>query len=100
MKPASLALSTSRSWFTDLLVLTKVRVNALVVATTAGGYYMGARFEVDPVLLLVTCVGTALVASGAAALNQVDERETDRLMVRTQQRPVADRRMGAGEGRA
>ena len=39
---------------------------------------------------ILTCIGTALVASGAAAINQVDERETDRLMERTRQRPVAD----------
>ena len=43
---------------------------------------MAAR-PVDPATLVVTCVGTALVACGAAAINQVDERDIDRLMVRT-----------------
>jgi protoheme IX farnesyltransferase len=100
MKPDTLVLATPRSRLTDLFVLTKVRVNTLVVATTAGGYYMGARSGIDVMALVVTCLGTALVASGAAAINQVDERETDRLMVRTRQRPVADGRLGVGEGRA
>jgi heme o synthase len=100
MKPAALALTASRSRVTDLLVLTKARVNALVVATTAGGYYLGASGAIDVLSLIVTCLGTALVASGAAAINQVDERDTDRLMVRTRHRPVADGRMGSSEGRA
>jgi heme o synthase len=100
MKPAAMALTASRSRLTDLLVLTKARVNALVVATTAGGYYLGATGPLDILSLFVTCLGTALVASGAAAINQVDERDTDRLMARTRQRPLADGRMGSTEGRA
>ena len=48
---------------------------------------------------MVTCFGTALVASGAAAINQVDERDTDRLMRRTRSRPVADGRVSPTEGR-
>jgi protoheme IX farnesyltransferase len=99
MKSDTLALPSPRSRLTDLFVLTKVRVNTLVVATTAGGYYMGARSGIDVMSLVVTCFGTALVASGAAAINQVDERDTDRLMARTRQRPLADGRMGVGEGR-
>ena len=59
-----------------------------------------ATGPIDVLSLIVTCLGTALVASGAAAINQVDERDTDRLMVRTRQRPVADGRMGSNEGRA
>jgi protoheme IX farnesyltransferase len=83
----------------DLLVLTKVRVNALVVATTAGGYYMAAPAAIDWATLILTCVFTALVASGAAAINQVDERDTDRLMTRTRLRPVAAERMTPAMGR-
>ena len=96
-KPAERSISRSR--FADVLVLAKVRVNALVVATTAGGYYMAARDTVDLTGLAVTCAGTALVASGAAAINQVTERDTDKLMERTRLRPVADGRMTAVEGR-
>jgi protoheme IX farnesyltransferase len=84
----------------DLFVLTKARVNALVVATTAGGYYMAAPAAIDWRTLVLTCLFTALVASGAAAINQVDERDTDRLMERTRLRPLADRRMSPGVGRS
>jgi protoheme IX farnesyltransferase len=87
----------SRSKAADVLTLAKVRVNALVVATTAGGYYMGADV-VNAGTLAIACLGTALVASGAAAMNQVAERDTDKLMERTRLRPVADGRMTAAEG--
>jgi protoheme IX farnesyltransferase len=43
--------------------------------------------------LLHTLVGTGLVAGGAAALNQVWERESDKLMRRTRMRPLPDARM-------
>jgi protoheme IX farnesyltransferase len=92
-------MSSARSRIADVIVLTKARVNALVVATTAGGYYMASAGPIDPGALAVTCLGTALVASGAAAFNQVAERATDRLMDRTRLRPVADGRMTPGEGR-
>lgn len=94
----TLAVPQDHSRASDLLTLAKVRVNALVVATTAGGYYMGSSGAVDPVRLVATCLGTALVASGAAAINQVTERDTDRLMKRTRLRPVADGRMSPREG--
>jgi len=88
----------SRSRLADVLILAKVRVNALVVATTGGGYYMAAPATIDPVSIGLTCVGTALVASGAAAINQVSEHDLDKLMDRTRMRPVADGRMSRSEG--
>ena len=94
-----LTLSRTHTRLDDLVVLTKIRLNALVVATTAGGYYMAAPRSIDVASLAITCLGTALVASGASAINQVDERDTDRLMNRTRTRPIAEGRMGAGEGR-
>jgi protoheme IX farnesyltransferase len=103
MKPDTVAYDkphdavASRTRLADVLTLAKVRVNALVVATTAGGYYMGAE-SITFGTMVAACLGTALVASGAAAVNQVAERDTDRLMERTRLRPVADGRMSAGEG--
>jgi len=84
----------------DLLTLTKVRLNSLVVFTTAGGYYMGATGPINPWLMLNACVGTALVASGAAALNQIHERELDGLMERTRNRPMPQGRLGVGQASA
>jgi len=92
-------VDAARSRITDLLILTKVRVNALVVATTAGGFYMGSPDAMNLTALAATVAGTGLVAGGAAALNQISERDLDRLMDRTRTRPVADRRMSVSEAR-
>lgn len=97
-RAATVAHTSSR--IGDVLILAKVRVNTLVVATTAGGYVMASAGPIDGVALTMACVGTALVAAGAAALNQIFERDIDRLMVRTRHRPVADQRMGIGRATA
>jgi protoheme IX farnesyltransferase len=96
--PASTA--SSRSWLGDMTALAKPRLNALVVATTAGGYCMASPASIDFTLLALTCAGTALVAGGASAANQVYERDTDRLMARTRNRPMADGRLGMAEALA
>jgi protoheme IX farnesyltransferase len=93
----SIAATETRSKMTDVLTLAKVRVNTLVVATTAGGFWLGSRGHVDLVQLLNVSLGTALVAAGAAAWNQISERDIDRLMIRTRRRPVADSRMSVAE---
>ena len=104
MKPEALAYDKSAdaavvpSKVKDILTLAKPRVNTLVVATTAAGYYMAGPTELDLMTLALVCAGTALVASGAAAINQVHEHDTDRLMLRTRLRPVADGRMSRLEG--
>lgn len=83
----------------DVLTLMKVRLNSLVVFTTAGGYYMAAGDHMDAMNLVGVCLSTALVASGAAGLNQVSERDVDLLMNRTRSRPVPAGRMTPATGR-
>ncbi len=77
----------------SLLELSKPRITQLVVLTAAAGYYLGSRdaFRLDQFLL--TLVGTALVAAGTNALNQLRERDTDALMHRTQRRPLPSGRI-------
>jgi heme o synthase len=76
----------------DFLALTKPRLNLLVVATTLAGYYLGVE-RFDASLLASTVVGTAAVAGGAAAFNEIFERNTDALMRRTRTRPLPGGRM-------
>jgi protoheme IX farnesyltransferase len=83
----------------DYVALTKPRLNILVVATSAAGYYLGATSAIDVTQMAIAVAGTALVAGGAAALNQVSERDTDALMRRTRMRPVADGRVAPAEAR-
>ena len=77
----------------DFLSLTKPRLNSLVLVTTATAYYLGGGERLPWWLLANTIVGTALVAGGASTLNQYLERDTDRLMRRTEQRPLPDGRL-------
>ena len=83
----------------DFLTLTKPRLNSLVVATAGVGYYLGAAMALDLAILLHVLVGSALVAGGAAAFNQVAERDIDEVMQRTRLRPVAAGRLTPVEGR-
>jgi protoheme IX farnesyltransferase len=92
------AVTGTRSRAADFVTLTKPRLNLLVLFTTLGGLYLASPDGVSTTLLVHTLVGTALVAGGAAALNQVWERDTDRLMRRTSTRPVPQGRLGANEG--
>jgi heme o synthase len=76
----------------DYLALTKPDVNLLILVTTAAGFYLGLPLQAvgSPILLLChTLLGTLLVASGTATLNQYVEREFDGQMRRTKRRPLA-----------
>lgn len=85
--------------FADYFALTKPRLNFLVVASSAAGYYMGTAGAPDPAAMTAAVAGTALVAGGAAVLNQVYERDTDALMRRTRLRPLPDGRVAPADAR-
>ena len=76
----------------DYLELSKARIVAMVLVTTAAGYLFGAQ-HVSVVLLINTLIGTALVAAGTNALNQYVERDHDAKMRRTAHRPLPDGRI-------
>jgi protoheme IX farnesyltransferase len=71
----------------DYVALTKPRVTVLVLATTAVGMGM-APGQVSPTRALWMLVGTWLCVASANALNCFLERDSDRRMRRTQQRPL------------
>ena len=81
-------LRSFRREMTDLAVLGKFRLVSLVGVTAAAGFLLEAgpaRF--GDLVLLVS--GTMLLASGAAAANEVIEADSDARMERTKDRPVA-----------
>ncbi len=83
----------------NYVALTKPRLNLLVVATSAAGYYLAGDAAPAVVPMTQAVAGTALVAGGAAVLNQVYERDTDALMRRTRFRPLPDRRVTPADAR-
>lgn len=87
----------------DYAILLKIRVTSLVVMTAWTGYYLGAqRAQIATFSWKLICalLGIGLVSGGAAALNQVIEREADGRMQRTRQRPIPGRRLGVTEALA
>ena len=81
----------------DYCTLTKPEVNLLILMTTSAGYYLSCRGPLNIVGLLNTVVGTLLVASGTATLNQWMERTWDGQMRRTANRPLPSGRLSARE---
>lgn len=94
--PAAVAVATRPRRGLDLLALTKPRITALVLVTTAVGFYLATRGAVDVALLLHTLLGTGLLAGGTNALNQYAEREPDARMRRTADRPIPSGRLSPG----
>jgi len=64
-----------------------------VLLTAAAGFYLGAGGSIHLPLLLHTLLGTALVAAGTNAFNQLREREADGRMQRTRGRPLPSGRV-------
>ncbi|MBJ7423301.1 MAG: protoheme IX farnesyltransferase [Akkermansiaceae bacterium] len=78
----------------DLMVLMKVRLNFFVLVTTFFGFLLYSRgVEMNWMRLLNTILGTAAVAFGSAAFNQLMEIDLDARMKRTADRPLPSRRM-------
>jgi len=77
----------------DYFALTKPEVNLLILMTTSAGYYLGSRGGFHLPGLVSTLLGTLLVASGTATLNQWMERIWDGRMHRTARRPLPARRV-------
>jgi protoheme IX farnesyltransferase len=74
--------------FSAYVELTKPRITLLVVLTAAAGFCLGSENGIDYVRLLNMSLGIALLSSGIATLNQYIERDLDRLMRRTESRPL------------
>ena len=91
--PPDVTAARSSTRVADYVALAKPRLNLLVVATSAAGYYLGSPSHVDAAAMASAVAGTALVAGGAAVLNQVYERDTDAMMRRTRLRPLPDGRV-------
>jgi protoheme IX farnesyltransferase len=83
----------------DLVTLAKPRITTMVVITAAGGLFLAARAgRLDgpgpsAATVFSTILGLAMIVSGANALNMYLERDVDRRMDRTKNRPLPAGRM-------
>lgn len=71
----------------DYLELTKPKLSLMSIITALLGYFAASPSTNIPVFLGLT-IGTSFAAAGAAALNQWLERDADKKMERTQDRPL------------
>jgi heme o synthase len=98
---SSVATKARPGLIADYATLFKVRVSAMVMITAAAGFYLGSlRSGISPFNagMVRALLGIAVVTCGASALNQVLERRSDRLMLRTRNRPMAAHRIGLAHG--
>ncbi|MDA1273036.1 MAG: heme o synthase [Verrucomicrobia bacterium] len=97
MKGSAPALATTqtadKSGLGMYLELAKARLTALVLFTTLAGFCVGSKGWPEFGLMTSILIGTALVASGAAALNQLIEKDYDSRMLRTESRPLPSGRI-------
>lgn len=92
--------SVDRPWalrLREYAVLTKMRLASLVIVSAVLGFFIGAADEWTWNTLLALFIGGTCITGSANGLNQVWEKNTDRLMSRTSDRPLPAGRMGQAE---
>jgi heme o synthase len=88
------ALAVGRTVVSDYLEMTKPKVQSLLLFTTITTMYVAG--DPSPGLVALTCLGGALSAGGAGAINHALDRDIDAVMKRTADRPVASGRVSPG----
>ncbi|MGB1204639.1 MAG: heme o synthase [Chitinophagales bacterium] len=81
----------------DYAILVKVRLNLTVVFSSAMGYLLAVGADDFLLSLIFLSIAGFCVTSSANALNQIIEKDYDKLMKRTANRPLATGRMGITE---
>lgn len=76
------------SFAADLLTLTKPRITSFVALAAFVGAALGAPAGVSPWRCALVGACVMLCSAGASAFNQAMERDLDRMMLRTRERPV------------
>ena len=81
-KPPAISLSSK------IAELSKLNILSLVLVATFLGFYLGSNGEMEYNKLFLTLLGTALTAAGSGSLNHYLERDADKKMDRTRNRPL------------
>lgn len=81
----------------DFVALLKVRLSFLVAFSSGFGYMLGARGTVDYVTFFLFCFGGFLISGASITLNQIFEKDYDKVMKRTMNRPLPTNRLSKSE---
>lgn len=94
-------MAGSISWVsqkvTDYKLLVKFRLTLTVVFSALMAFFIASKDGVNPTAVLILAMGGFFVTGAANALNQVLEKDYDKLMKRTADRPLAAGRMAVSE---
>jgi len=82
--------------FRAYIVFTKFRLSALVIVSALTGYLFVGGHDGGEITLLL--VGGLLVTAASNGSNQIWERDLDKLMKRTEKRPIPQGKMTVNEG--
>ncbi|WP_199137006.1 heme o synthase [Pedobacter sp. ASV12] len=95
-----------KQFFSDFSKLIKFRLTFLVVFSASVTFLIGSKIQVDRAILpqidwnnwLILIVGGFLVTGAANCFNEIIEKDLDKLMSRTKDRPMPAGRMTTGQG--
>ncbi len=77
----------------SLIELLKVRLSMLVAFSCAFGYGLAAQGRIDWMVLCMITLGGFLLSGASVTINQIIEKDLDKLMTRTMNRPLPTGRL-------
>ena len=80
----------------DIIKLSKVKLTTSIVFSAIAGYFIAAN-QFDVLLFTYLLIGGFLVVAASNGFNQILEKDYDKLMVRTADRPLPTERMSISE---
>jgi protoheme IX farnesyltransferase len=89
-------ISNAQQSLNDLSQLTKFRLSVSVVISSIAGYFLAVD-QVNYTTLILLIIGGYAMVGASNVFNQVFEKDLDKLMPRTQFRPLPDQRMHPNE---
>ena len=88
----TIEFSLNQKVLTDFFQLTKFRLSISVIASSIAGYFLAVD-QIDFFILLLLTVGGFAMVGASNVFNQIFEKDLDKLMARTKNRPLPDERM-------
>ena len=88
-----------RNFISDFNKLIKLRLTLTVVFSASVSFLIGSKIQGDTIWInwLILTVGGFLVTSAANGFNEIIEKDLDKLMTRTMDRPIPSGRMNTGQ---